>query len=987
MSVATMPPTRRPLPKMPSGAFKDDVWLDTDGVLRKHDIELPVDKDTRRINARLFACVVADCPTAEWVLEPETAPKTKFCPRDHGPNAQLLAAVPLDDTQADPVAVGRQRQQAWLAGMLADRTSRMAETVREAIAVRTAALKDSARQGLAELGTDMKGHVPSLAASAAIEIGVIYTVDLAGALESAAIAANLLAWGAIVGYLVAVQAEKLRLWRRGEHLEGRAAKKARVRGLHAARAIAGTGAYLAATAGIDAVWGLDATSGWQTSFLALLGLALAWVVNKAHWDRLWADRKRIRRLAEEARIRAAEAEARRLEEEARRLAEEAELRGRLADVGAYDEDNPLHMGERMKIEWERIGRLPTAREGFPQIDATWIVPDQTRAITAPDPDTGELVRVGWEFLGQCKPGALISRGMPVPPVMAAKEWVVSVLEEGRYDPSMISLLDRPGNRQNTFLLMITEKARLGEAVNWKGHAGIRVDASGVRYGHLGRSLTGEDLEEVLYAPGQPMGGMVTGTTGGGKGVHATRYILNCLAAKILPVLFDPKGLVDFADFVGIFPIGFTEEHRNIILLSLRAERERRQAVLAKSPKKNRYGAEVKGESKWQCRCADGTIGPFGEPIASVWDEFHDLVKDQKFLGKITNQARFQRAAAIGQLLLSQGGGLNDFGDSVLRGLMNQTSLTSYRADDLQSRLGGNKNSAYSTSDLPMLPGMCLRQATGSPDIPLRGAFQSRDPQAEDSVFTWLWGKGGTKVLQIEDPMNWISDETRALWEKTGLMEVWRKARGEKDGRTGTWLWNGLDTLLADAPEPGEEDLDPQEREMQALMRSFTQPAGAVTAAPSGSTAGNGRMVAREVLAGILHEDPGLDLDAIQAHSAWRRAPGWAGPPVLSTITRRANDLDPSVGGTIPLAEGAKQLIDRGPRSKFWTLTEAGKLVGAAAAAQFAPVSPGVSPAAAAGVWIGPAGGDVATVERNAQREAELAQIAAAETRAAERPER
>lgn len=971
MSTATMPPTERPLPAIPSRAFKSDIWRDANGVLTEHAVELPVDKNTRKINGRLFACITPECSTAEWAIEPDSRPKHPHCPVD----GQPLAFVPLDDTQADPIAVGRQRQLAWLTGTLADKRDRAARAIRAKLEAESAKAREAAKGNLRRLYDDMvtkdvrKGHVPSILGTVAVEAGVLYTVDLTDALETAAIASVVTVCGAVVGYLLALAAEKVRLWRRGEGLEGKAAKKARRRGLYAARAAVGAGAYFAAAGTIDLTVGLDLTSGWQASFLALLGLGLAWMVNKEHWDNLWAERRRIRELAAENARRAAEREAARLEEEARRLAEEARMREQLAEVGAYDEDDPVHQGERMKIEWERIGRLDTSSIGFPEIKTTWIIPDQTREVTAPDPVTGDRVRIGWEFMGACKPGALISRGSPTPPLMAAKEWLVSVLHDGRYDASMISLVDRPGDRANTFLIMITEKARLGDAVDWKGRSGIRIEENGARYGHLGRALTGDDLDEVLYNPGQAFGGLVTGTTGGGKGGHAMRYILNCLMAGILPVLFDPKGLVDFADFAGIFPIGFTEEHREIILKSLHAERKRRQAVLAGAPKVNRYGAKVAGESKWTTRDVDGRIGVFGEPIASIWDEFHDLARDEKFLKDLTNHVRFQRAAAMGALLLTQGGGLDDLGSSVLRDLVNQTSLTSYRSGELQSRLGGQRNQTYSTADLPMLPGMCLRQAPGSPNVPMRAAYITRDAEAEETVFTILWGRGAGKVLQITDPMTWISDETKALWEKTGLMDLWRKARGRQDA-AGTWSWDGLDALLADRQEDEEGE--------QRTAQPYFPPPAQVAATPAAGP----RMQARDVLLAILHETPGIDLPGIYEHSAWLRAPGGTGKyPPPATVMRAAKALDPTVGGEFEMPQDQEQLIDRGPKSKSWTLTEVGREAGRAAAARLA--APTADPLLAPTTGAAQAE-TVADIERAAQRREELAYVATQETRMAER---
>lgn len=958
MSTATMPATERPLPKLPSSANKSDVWRDREGVLQEHPgVEMPVDPKTKKINGKLYACINPLCATAEWVIEPATEPKMKFCPNDAAP----LSFVPLDDTQQDPIATGRHRQLARIADVVARKRSAAAARIRTAAAVQAAVqAKQAAPEQIAKLAGDMKGHYPSLAATAAVEVGVIYTVDLTGAVQSLAIATAIGTWGAVVGYFVAVYVCKLRARLRKEGFEGRAAKKARERGLWTGRALVSTGTFLAVTGAVEGLAGLDPTSWWQWSLLSLLGLGLAWFTNRAHWEQLWADRRRIRELAEENARRAAEAEAARLEEEARRAAEAARRHEQLATAEITDPDNPEHQGRLMAIEWDRISNLDTAAQGFPKIKKTQIVPEKTREITAPDPETGKPMRIGWEYQGKCEPGALVVGSGMVPAIMSARDWLVSVLYDGQYDSSAISLVDMPDGKQNTFLIMITERARLGDAVPWRAERAVRRDHNGVRYGYLGRSLTGDELEEIMYAPTKPLGGLVTGTTGGGKGGFLIRYLLNCLFSGILPVLFDPKGLVDFADFIGLFPIGFTKRHRRIIMESMHAERARRQSRLAAAPKTNRYGAVVAGESRWNTHDeATGEIGVYGEPIVTVFDEFHDMAKDAAFVLDLTNHVRLERAVAMGVLLASQGGGLDDWGNSVLRELGSMTSRTNFRGGDMQARLSGAR-SKYSTADLPAMPGMCLREAPGSPDVPLRAAFISRNPDDEDTVFTTLWGKGTEPVMQIPDPMDWISDETKALWEQTGLMELWRMARGP----------GGLERLLADT----QEDEEDEEDEAPAGKPSRAN----AVALPTEKAVAPSRMTAREVVLAILHETPGIDRKGVETSDVWLRAPGWAKLPDPATVSRAANDLDPSVGGTKPLAEGRVPKIDRGPNSSSWTLTPAGAKAGAAAAAQLA------SPVTTRQVGQPAHVSAMSIAEMAAQQAAEMAEMIARESAMANR---
>lgn len=955
MSTATLPAAARPLPKLPNNAHTSFVWRGADGRLDERDVEMPVDPKTHRINGRVFACPTPECSTGEWVIEPAQGPRNRHCPADGNP----LIEMPLDDTQPDPISSARQRMLARISRHVADKRDAAAARIRAVAAKQVA----EARRGVRHLGAEMyggglaKGHLPSLAATTTIEIGVVYVADLAQPLESLALAAAIGTWGALLGYLLAIIAQKQwARWVTKEPLAHRALSAAHRRSLYAGKALAGTGVLFGALGTIDGLVGLDLTSGWQAALVGVLGLGLAWLVNRDHWDRLWAARRRIRELAEEAALRAAAAEADRLAAEAQRLREEARLRDELAQVGALDPDNPLHQGERMRIEWERIARLETAILGFPKIGKTRIVPDQTREITAPDPVTGTRVRIGWEYLGTCEPGALVANGA-IPPVLAAKEWIVSVLFGGELEAANVSLIDKPGGRQNTFLIMVTERARLGDAVPWRADRAVHIEADGTRYGYLGRALTGDDLDEILYTPGQAFGGMVTGTTGGGKGGYAIRHILNLLLAGILPILFDPKQLVDYADFVGIFPIGFTKRHRRIILTSLHLERERRQKVLAQAPKTNKYGAQVAGESRWSTHDPHtGEIGVFGQPIEHIWDEFHDLAKDDKFLLDLTNHMRFQRAAAIGATLLSQGGGLEDWGNSVLRDLAGLVALTNFRSSDMQSRLAGQRNADYSTADLPMLPGMCLRRAPGTPQVPLRAAYITREADADDTVFTTLWGKGTEPQLQIPNPMDWISDETKELWETTGLMQLWRLAQGP----------GGLQALLADTAED-EEDDDEQAFIDYGRQIAKSHPKEVVPK----------QMQVREILLAILFETPGLDRDGILASDGWARA----GRPVPdpATISRAAGVLDPTKGGELPLQPGMIKKIDRGAGSKSWTVTPEATPEAAEMAARLAPRLPqhGAS-FAAPGSMMPPGMSTAATVEMAAARAAEMAQQIAAE---------
>jgi hypothetical protein len=980
MSTATLPAATRPLPTLPGNAFKSHVWRSAPGEpLVEHDVEMPVDKATMMINGTAWVCPEATCTAGEWVIASAAEPKKRGCADHLLPFKKMV----LDPSAEDPMAGGKQRLIARLNRQLADRRRATADRIRAEVDRQLA----EARRGLNHLAAEMivpkaphKGHLPSIVGTIVVEVGAVYTVNLAGAVEAVAIGAAIGSWGAIVGYLLATWAQ--REWTvkvRKREWVGRKVQRAHDRGRYVGKAMAGAGGLLTALGLLDLIYGLDPRSVWQMGLLAVLGLGVAWVVNRDHWDRLWAARRRIREMNEQRARAAAEAEARRLEAEARRLEAEARLREQLAEVSAYDDNNPEHQGERLRIEWERIGGLATAAAGFPKIRQTRIVPARTKEVTAPDPDNPKkVVRIGWEYIGVCEPGALVANG-GISPIVAAKEWIVSVLFDGRYSADNVAIVDKPENQQNTFMIMLTDGARLGAPVLWKAETAVEIsDGGNLRTGYLGRSLTGQELHEVLYQQGQPFGGMVTGSTGTGKGGFATRHLLNLLLARIFPIVFDPKEFADFGDFVGLIPMGFTKRHRRMILRFLHLERSRRQKVGAASPKVNRYGAKIDGESKWQHRHDDGSIDKMvvghdgvernvglGEPLEAIFDEFHDLAKDQEFILDFTNHVRFQRGAGMGALVLSQGGGLTDWGDSNLRDNVQGPSLTNFRSGEMQARMAGNRNGSYSVADLPKAPGMCLREAAGTPPVPLRAAYIGRGAQDEDTIYTTLYGKGAEKVLQIEDPMTWLSVETIELMKETGVWDLWMLAKK-----------GGINALLADTAEDEEEDA-----EFAAYNRAASSGYGASAALtmPQPKQIVPKRLDIADILLAILHESPGLDLDGILAHDGWARAGRPA--PTKSVLDRAARRLDPTEGGRNAMVGGLVKKIDRGPNSKSWTILPVAGKEAAQLAARLAP-RPAASGPAHPGVPAGMTPAQIADMA--AQRAAEMQELIAAEAARAAR---
>ncbi len=827
MTAPQAPTAPRPVAaqtRMPTGVRMSTVWRNSKGDLveaaRRPDgtrPELPVDPDHRPVGA-LWMCENDTCATQTWVYdEVSTArPAQQFCVED----GKRIVPCQVDPDDPDPIGAARTRKSHRLAQMYRARRRKVAD----AASAKADELKAAAVAAGRRTVRDLRGHTPSAAVSSAGLLAGWWLVSEGGQLVAAAAGVALSTFGAVAAYLAVYVAERLRAARTGEEIVGRTARRLRARARHVASGVLALGCWLL----VAAITGTDLGT-WGGTFCLLLGAALIWAVNRQHWDKLWEDR---RRLAELARLRA--------EEAARRAAEAAAVVD-IPEAPAVAWDDLLAVGRYMAERWQQISRSDTVPSGF-AMRRTWIVAEKTRELAAPGPD-GESRRIGHEFLIRCEPGALAARMGVESPLVSARKWLADMLER---EPGTLELVDRPNGQPNTGLLILTEGVALGGIVDWKGRGGVRVDPDGSRWAHRGRSLQGEDVHEATYIPGQNVGGLVIGRRGGGKSADTRRRLLNRLVTGVFPILFDPKQFVDYGDFAGVFPMGCTREHRDVILESLHAERQRREQVMSDGGgRKDKHGRLRPGDSLWNL--ADGP------PVFHVWEEFHDLALDDQFLDSFTNHVRFERAVEFSAHLISQGGGLADWGNSVLRSLLNQTELTTFRIDDHQARLGGAKDGAYSASDLPQIPGMCLVIAPEVPPIPVRTAFIHRKIDEDGSVFDQLWGPNMEPLLPAPE----LPAATVEVWERTGLMDLWRMGQG-----------------------PGG---------MRRLQTSTNTPDGPmpVTAAPA---AAGQKMLAEDVLLGIAWRKPGCDRAHIDGNKAWTEAPGWSKPPAPSTISRAALKL-------------------------------------------------------------------------------------------------
>lgn len=525
------PPSSSALPR---GVELTRVWRETlDGPLVKHDHERPVDDRTDMPTGVWWLCPAEDtCTTGEWVFpDRETGqpglPKKRFCV-DHG--ARLLPGR-AETTDSSPKEAAR----AWLKQRIADRKEHLKRQMADATEARLAALRAAAREEAARAAADMREHIPSAAASAAVLVADYALLEHLDPLQTYATGV-VLSVGAVLAYLAVYAGEIVYARRMGYTLKElpedlRARARSHARWIASGVIASGVWLLIAETIGanIDNLRGV---------VMALLGAVLTGIVNYRPWAAMVARRReeaeRARRAAEEAvraeeeRLAAEAAAQRRREEEAeaaRLAAEQAALAEakRIVQV----EDDRLTAGKKFAERWARIaeeGKKQTAGPGF-DIWRTSVVVEETRKLTAKSTD-GEAV-IGWEFLIRAEPGVLAPRSnSDVSPFLLMRRWLASMLE---VDVAMIDLAYQPARLSdgsdaaghaepmiNHGLVTLSESFPLGEPVEHPGAAGVYVDDKGAMWAFAGRDLRGRPVYRRHWAPGQAGGGGRYGITGSGK---------------------------------------------------------------------------------------------------------------------------------------------------------------------------------------------------------------------------------------------------------------------------------------------------------------------------------------------------------------------------------------------------------------------------------------------------------------------------------------
>lgn len=883
-------PTNMPRGVRMSHYWRPDPSSPSSAPVQRQAIALPHD-DNHYLVGELYQCLLGDCDTYAWVFPPAAAPADPFCARD----GQPLQKTPLVPTDADPIAGARWRRIAQLRQDWAQAAQRRADAVK-------ADLEAKAHATYA----DYRNHLPLAGVAAGLFVGNILLVNLDRPLLTAAVGVTVATAGAVVAYIAAYLLERRHVLVCDEGTE-RAKREARARAVSLRWALgavaAGGFSMLTAATGMDPVSPLTAVA-------VLVAALLTWATCHQPWAEISRRRDNQREAAHLAAIAREKAEADRLAAAAS-AAEE-----KVAEViePPVDEDDPKVRGERMAQQWAEISRSEFAQTSFPAMRHTWIVVEKTEPVEVPL--DGELARFGWQYLVASKPGALaaVADGSTKPPIVAARGWLASMLE---ISPERIEIIDQPDGLVNRALLIILDSNRtaLAGLVPWRGKGGVRRERNGAILAFDGRSLKGDDVYESLYVPKQLSGGLTVGNPGNGKTGGTITKIFNLIVAGGLPTLFDPKELVDYADFVGLFPIGVTAEHREVIMRSRTKERERRQKVMARRRREDQQRTlAIRKGLRVETRPGD-IPGAFNTDLdgllwGAFWEEFHMLGSDTKFIPWFNTELRLERAVAMYDRAITQGGGLQDMKDSVLRGILQQLSLEVYRMPMSQARLAGY-NGTFDPEKLPRIPGVCLRSAPGAPETPMRMAYISPDPEDEGNLYDLLLDEDGNFKIEIAP----IPEPMLEVLKAEGLIDLWNLGKGS----------SGLDKLLA-GTEAVVEHVTPE------------QAAGMV---------GKDEIEAKYVILAIVHDNPGCTRRFVHDHPAWITQTGRTRKPDPATITRALQVLTGFKG--TERDESLPVLLNKGPEdAPAWRVTEAGTELARKWSAELARRAPKQQPPASAG---------------------------------------
>lgn len=912
MTQTMNPPARPKLPtktELPAGVSLQRYWKEApDGPAVRHEHERPVHDETETPTGVWWMCPAdPECTAGEWVFPRADGqlarPKMRGCPK------HVVELLPGRSESADdnPKEAARGRlQQA-----IAEKRAAVRKAAADAANARIEALRAAGREEAGHVWKSAREHVPSASVSLAALVTDWTLVYHLGGLETYALGTCMAVGGTVLAYWAVYLGEVVWARRMGYTLK-EMPRAMRARAMSHARWVAAgvlsTGVWLLMAETIGA--SLD---NWRGVLMNLFGALLIGLVNYNPWARLVERRKTEARAVREAAEAAARAEEERLAaeeaervrrrqaaEDTKRAAEEAALAEARRIVN--EEDDQLTAGRKFAERWAQITADAKGRGINPGFDLarTSVDAKLTRKLTTKH--GGDEIVIGWEFAVRGEPGVLSSRnGAADSPFLALRSFLSSMLV---IDPAKIEVAYEPVRENekgeqvkllNHGVITLSEHFPLGEAIRHPGRSACRIDDKGVRWGFVGRDLRGQPTYRQNWAPGQAGGGNCVGITGSGKSIVTQITAYNDLLLGILPIIHDAgKRAMDFMDFLGIIPVGFTNEHRDVIRESLWAEMTRRQEWSGKRRKTGLGGMSVPAKATWNP--AEG-----GPPIRAIWEEFHMHMRDQKFVSYLTSQVRLQRSTAIMAETATQGGGLADMGDDTMRTQLNDVCSLLMRVSNHTAGLTGYTGQIR-PNELPSLPGMMVMQQYRGEAIPFRSAIIAGvDEQDPESLIYRMREPDGTpegrQILFAPE----LPAETVAVFKQYGLMDLWDLGKTE----------SGRERLLSES--------DP--------VASTALPADAFAAAMSGQLPQGKpkpRMRSDDVVLAMLKHQ----LDEGQASMAqaemvaspwWKSIDGeWqknAGVPSFSTVSRACDRL--------LVTEEPQVAKDDSEKQARWSLTPAG----------------------------------------------------------------
>ena len=339
---------------------------------------------------------------------------------------------------------------------------------------------------------------------------------------------------------------------------------------------------------------------------------------------------------------------------------------------------------------------------------------------------------------------------------------------------------------NQVLMLVQPNPPLAEAKLWLGPGSIDVERG---VAHTGYFIDGGDVWEPFYrygwgAPSK----VVTGTTGSGKSENLRKQmVIERYFAHTDPDTGVKRGLFatflhDFKQFESygefrpaVHAAGSTVEDAYIMRDALIREMHRRYAMLASYVWYDKKDRRREGGIKWDPRI-------HGPILSWVIDEFHEIAKDQEFIGPLERLARKMRACGI---RITIGTHLATLGDTGSRGFRDMLAggyaLLGRTTDGLTSVITGGQLTA-DPRQLPKLPGMCLVADGEQQTMHARQTFVPADEDEPLNVYDLLFDDNNNPIGYPAELPPETLEAFGPDWAK------WAEAGKQPGGRSeGVWL--------------------------------------------------------------------------------------------------------------------------------------------------------------------------------------------------------